>query len=339
MSIVYRCGIPCGIMHVKEEGVYRVHVTSSAHPFDDVFATLKSFHPRLLIPLINDIFGTDYSMDEQITCLPTDDVIVNQLTDGTASLVKRLKDSLFKIRDKTYLIECQSENDDSMVIRMAEYTILTALHTVRIEEGVYNFDMPRFSVVYLRPNSKTPRETKMRFNFPNGQVIDYYAPNILLTDLTKEEIIEKKLYALIPFYVLRYEKQIRSGKCDVAQIEAELNYFMNALVEARDEEKLEAVESNDIRLLTNNIIEHVVKKEDNETAERLVDVMGGNIIITESMKIHLKAKEEGKAEGKAEACDEFSRAFSLFKSGKCSTVEELVDNNIDTAIAELVLSL
>lgn len=39
--------------------------------------------------------------------------------------------------------------------------------------------------------------------------MEYDADNLILSDYTKEEIIEKKLYVLIPFFLLRYESVMK----------------------------------------------------------------------------------------------------------------------------------
>ena len=104
-----------------------------------------------------------------------------------------------------------------MALRIAEYTFLTARQEAIIENGKLTINMPLYSVIYIRSNSETPKKTEITFNFPNGEtvrydadnILRYDADNILLSNFTKEEIIEKKLYVLIPFYVLRYESIIK----------------------------------------------------------------------------------------------------------------------------------
>ena len=96
-----------------------------------------------------------------------------------------------------------------MALRIAEYTFLTARQEAIIENGKLTINMPLYSVIYIRSNSETPKKTEITFNFPNGETVRYDADNILLSNFTKEEIIEKKLYVLIPFYVLRYESIIK----------------------------------------------------------------------------------------------------------------------------------
>ncbi len=42
---------------------------SNAHIFDDVFRTMEEHQPQLMIPLINEVFGTEYPSDTKITRL------------------------------------------------------------------------------------------------------------------------------------------------------------------------------------------------------------------------------------------------------------------------------
>ena len=184
--------------------------TNLSNTFDDVFQSLKANHTKLFIPLLNYKFDKDYSLDEVFELLPTDEYITNiNKSDSIPDVERKISDFIIKIRDDKYLLECQSYNDGSMALRIAEYTFLTARQDAIIENGKLTINMPLYSVIYIRSNSETPKKTEITFNFPNGETVRYDADNILLSNFTKEEIIEKKLYVLIPFYVLRYESIIK----------------------------------------------------------------------------------------------------------------------------------
>ena len=86
--------------------------------FDDVFRTMVQKMPKLFIPLINEVFHTDYSENE----------IFSQLrNEHEEEWGKIISDSIFLIRDKTYHVECQSVDDTTMAIRMVEYDFAIAL--------------------------------------------------------------------------------------------------------------------------------------------------------------------------------------------------------------------
>lgn len=47
-------------------------------PYDDVFRTLLERCQKLIIPVINEVFKTDYDMSEDITLISNEHYIVDQ---------------------------------------------------------------------------------------------------------------------------------------------------------------------------------------------------------------------------------------------------------------------
>lgn len=89
--------------------------------FDDVFRTMLEKMPELIVPVINEIFGTEYPMDIPLEQLRNE----HQTRSG-----ERITDSYFRIGNKGYHIECQSTDDSEMVIRMVEYDFAISLENV-----------------------------------------------------------------------------------------------------------------------------------------------------------------------------------------------------------------
>ncbi len=127
--------------------------------------------------------------------------------DGNREIEEQISDFLMKIGSENYLLECQSYDDGSMAIRIAEYAFLVARQFAIWDIGHAMIPMPRFSIIYVKKTDKTPKSTTITFTFPDGQRVDYKAENIILVDFTKEYIVEKRLFPYIPFYVARYEKE------------------------------------------------------------------------------------------------------------------------------------
>ena len=86
--------------------------------FDSVFKTMVRKAPRLLIPFINEVFGRNYSESNEI-------IRFNSEHEGHKGTV--VDDSVFRLGDKIYHIECQSNADSNMVVRMIEYDFAIAL--------------------------------------------------------------------------------------------------------------------------------------------------------------------------------------------------------------------
>ena len=99
--------------------------------FDDVFRTIAQKMPQLLIPLINEVFHTSYSEEEHFEQLRNE----HYEKYGTV-----ITDSIIRIGNHIYHLECQSSKDKTMVIRMFEYDI-----SIAIEHASYeNDEPPRF---------------------------------------------------------------------------------------------------------------------------------------------------------------------------------------------------
>ena len=138
--------------------------------------------------------------------------------------------------------------------------------------------MPRFTVIYVNRTEKTPKATTITFIFPDGQRVDYKSDNVILEELTREYIIEKKLFPYIPFYIARYEKDIVTGD-DIDAAGDDLVYFKNEIIRLHNESGLSDLEMTDLIGFIKTIITHITNGNKNE--ERLVNIMGGVIIETE----------------------------------------------------------
>ena len=126
------------------------------------------------------------------------------------------------------------------------------------------------------------------------ETVDYESENVILENLTREYIVEKWLFPYIPFYIARYEKDITSeGNVDRA-IE-DLAYFKDALLRLRGTAELSDAEMIDLMGFVNTIITHIANGNKNE--ERLVNVMGGTIIETESEKWIRRGMQQGMQQG------------------------------------------
>lgn len=263
------------------------------HDYDNVFKTMKSKHKRLFIPVINDVFGKDYPLDTKVDVLPSEGYLTeNETADGSKEIEGRISDFLIKIGSEVYLLESQSYDDDSMAIRIAEYAFITARQFAVWDIGKATVPMPKFTVIYVKRTNRTPKTTMITFIFPDGQSVDYKSDNVILEELTKEYIVEKKLFPYIPFYIARYEKDIVSGN-DLKAAMSDLIYFRNEIIHLHNESELSDLEMTDLIGFMKTIITHITNGNENE--ERLVDVMGGVIIETESERLMKQGMRQGEA--------------------------------------------
>ena len=258
--------------------------------YDNVFKTMKMKHKRLFISVINDIFHRNYPTNAKVEVLPSEGYITeNETEDGSRKIEEQISDFLIRIGGEIYLLECQSYDDGSMAIRIAEYAFIVARQSATLDIGHATIPMPQFSVIYIKKTDKTPKTTTITFTFPNGQTVDYISDNVVLENLTKEYIIEKRLFPYIPFYIARYEQTISSGG-SVNRAVDDLMYFRDEMIRLHRENELSDYEIADLMGFVNTIITHITNGNKNE--ERLVNIMGGTIIETESERVIKQSKAQ-----------------------------------------------
>lgn len=251
--------------------------------YDNVFKTMKMKHKRLFISVINDVFKKNYPTDMNVEILPSEGYLTeNETPDGSKEVEEQISDFLIRIGSDVYLPECQSYDDGSMAIRIAEYAFIVARQFATWDIGHATIPMPRFSVIYVRRTDRTPKTTTITFVFPDGQIVDYRSDNVILEELTKEYIVERRLFPYIPFYIARYEEAIASeGVID--QAVDDLIYFRDELIRLHQENELSDGEAIDLMALVNTIVTHITNGNENEG--RLVNIMGGTVLELESERL------------------------------------------------------
>ena len=251
--------------------------------YDNVFKTMKMKHKRLFISVINDVFKKNYPTDMNVEVLASEGYLTeNETPDGSKEVEEQISDFLIRIGSDVYLPECQSYDDGSMAIRIAEYAFIVARQFATWDIGHATIPMPRFSVIYVRRTDRTPKTTTITFVFPDGQIVDYRSDNVILDELTKEYIVERRLFPYIPFYIARYEEAIASeGVID--QAVDDLIYFRDELIRLHQENELSDGEAIDLMALVNTIVTHITNGNENEG--RLVNIMGGTVLELESERL------------------------------------------------------
>ena len=271
----------------------------------------------------------DMPLDVKVDVLPSEGYLTeNETADGSKELEEQISDFLIKIRDEVYLLECQSYDDGSMSIRIAEYAFIVARQSAVWNIGKATIPMPRFTVIYVKRTEKTPKETTITFTFPDGQSVDYKSDNVILEELTKEYIIEKMLFPYIPFYIARYEKDVISGD-NIEAVVDDLTYFRNEIIRLNNESELSDGEMADLMGFVNTIITHITNGNKNE--ERLVNIMGGRVIETQT-EIWIR---QGMEQGEAKMLIKLGQKDGLSDAAILNSLQEEIGVSIERAEAYL----
>lgn len=194
--------------------------------FDDVFRTMLEKMPELVIPLINEVFGKNY---------PADIPIVQMRNEHQTQSGEIITDSRLLIADKIYHIECQSTSDSKMVLRMIEYDFAIGLEDAKMENGIYRMYFPHSCVIYLRGKGRKDNLT-LEIIMPDGQTLKYSLPAVYVEKYTRDTIFQKKLFLLLPFYIMRYEKSKKKLEQNSKQLQELLDEY--SAIEKKLEENL-----------------------------------------------------------------------------------------------------
>ena len=112
-----------------------------------------------------------------------------------------------------------------------------------------------------------------------------------------DEIFEKNLLSLLPFYILRYEKQFDKIEND----DKELSEFLEGYIKIADKlyntlEGMDRIDAySDLVTYINKIADHLLKKH-RKTGTEVKKVMGGHILELESERLMRVGREEQRKE-------------------------------------------
>lgn len=188
-----------------------------------------------------------------------------------------------------------------MLVRFFEYDTQIALDEGEIRENVLTVTLPHSAVLFLRYDTSTPDCMKIEIITPGGSV-SYNIPVMKSQLYTIEEIFEKKLLFLIPFYIFSHESRFEEYNKDMDRLNAlkvEYGHIVCGLEELLDAGKISEYIKCTIIDMSNKVLGHIAKKYEN-VKEGVKSVMGGKVLDYEAKRIKNEGKLEGRLEGKME---------------------------------------
>lgn len=279
--------------------------------YDGAFRTILNDCRKLVIPVINEIFQESYTGDEKVEFLPNEHFLDQQ----DEADQKRITDTNFRIIGRTikkYHLECESSLPDGKItIRLFEYDAQIALDEGRITKETLTVTFPNTAVLYLRTYKKTPDKMQYVIITPGGTV-QYDVPVMKVQNYGLDDIFEKRLLLLIPFYIFSHEKNFQeynSSEQKLAELKSEYQYILEKLNELEYQGAIGAFDKRTIIEISNDVLKELAKKYTN-VQKGVGDIMGGALLETNARKLKKEAKKEV--------------AVSLLKTGKL-TVEEIAE--------------
>lgn len=293
---------------------------ASNTPYDEMFKTMLYDCRSLIPPVLNEMFNEHYTGDEEIV-FRQNEIIV---TAPGGEQCRRLKDSFFTVLAairRGYIFECETEADGSVLIRLFQYNLETALQEATTKEGMLTVRLPRIALLVLRGAGKRRKAMQIRLILPDDELAAFSVPVMYVSDYTLEQIFEKKLLFLLPFYLFAHEKRFDLYERDAAAMEDLLEDFrtiMRRLAKLQAGGVLDAYTKETIEMMLRKAIQRLTANHKN-VQKGLMKVVGGSTLIPhEAWKIRNEAKREGRREGRREGKREGKR------EGVIATARELL---------------
>lgn len=201
---------------------------------------------------------------------------------------------------KKYHLECESSLPDGrMMIRLFEYDAQIALDEGEVTEEVLRVTFPNTAVLYLRTYKKTPDKMKYVIVTPGGTV-QYDVPIMKVQTYSLDDIFEKKLLLLIPFYIFSHEKRFpeyNDNEEKLSELKVEYHTILDRLNEMEHWGVIGAFDKRTIIEFSNDVIKEIAQKYEN-VQKGVGDIMGGALIETEARTILNQGKSQGRDETK-----------------------------------------
>ncbi len=269
----------------------------------------------MIIPVINEIFDEHYTGEEEIRFFPNEHFLDQQ----DAADKERITDTNFQIIGrivKKYHLECESSLPDGKItIRLFEYDAQIALDEGEVTEETLTVIFPNTAVMYLRAYKKTPDKMKYVIVTPGGTV-QYDVPIMKVQSYSLDEIFEKRLLMLIPFYIFSHEKsfsEYNNNEQKLEELKAEYRIILERLDDLEKQGIIGAFDKRTIIELSSDVINEIARKYEN-VQKGIGAMMRGPLIQTEARTILNRGISENKKE----------TALRMLKVGKL-TVEEIAE--------------
>ena len=279
--------------------------------YDGAFRTILNDCRKLIIPVINEIFSEHYTGEEEIRFFPNEHFLDQQ----DAADKERITDTNFQIigiTAKKYHLECESSLPDGRItIRLFEYDAQIALDEGEVTEETLTVTFPNTAVMYLRAYKKTPDKMKYVIITPGGTV-QYDVPIMKVQSYSLDEIFEKRLLMLIPFYIFSHEKsfsEYNNNEDKLEELKAEYQIILERLDDLEKQGIIGAFDKRTIIDLSSDVINEIARKYEN-VQKGIGAMMRGPLIQTEARTILNESKKE--------------TALRMLKVGKL-TVEEIAE--------------
>ena len=188
--------------------------------------------------------------------------------------------------------------DHTMLHRTLEYLLMDAVKTgeVTADKMTTNVTLPETSILFLECPADMPDHHWFCFDGKYRKRVEF----ICMNTYTVNELIDNRLYILMPFIVFLHPKRKNKQytEKEKEQIKEDLVQVIHAVQHGLDRKEITGIAA--IRIMRSlHLVMNAYIKDENLKKE-VNTIMSGNIIHVEGEEFYFQGKNEGRAEGKAE---------------------------------------
>lgn len=177
------------------------------------------------------------------------------------------------------------------------YDFAIGLEDAKMENGIYRMYFPHSCVIYLRGKGRKDNLT-LEIIMPDGQTLKYSLPAVYVEKYTRDTIFQKKLFLLLPYYIMRYEKQKEILDQDEEKLKILLDEYADIqrkLHESLQNQDMEEYYTDMVSFITK--VSDYIFRDSEKTKKGLEKTMGGEVLELESEKLIRKGRQQGIQQG------------------------------------------
>ena len=119
--------------------------------------------------------------------------------------------------------------DDTLLIRIFEYITQEVLDSGNITKYKLIVTIPNATVLFLRSKKSTPNSMNIVINTPGGSV-SFDVPVMKVQSYSLQQIFDKNLLFLLPFYIFNLEKIFLSIEHNEAALQSLKNIYSDFML-------------------------------------------------------------------------------------------------------------
>ena len=185
-----------------------------------------------------------------------------------------------------------------MLVRIFEYATQIALDQGETVQNTLRVEIPHSALLFLRSRASTPDKMEIEMKTPGGTV-RFDVLVMKSQRYTIDDIFDRKLLFLIPFYIFSHESRFEEYDKDEDKLEilkAEYISIVDRLDEWMRKGSISAYMRKTILEMSGKVLENIAQKYDN-VREGVKSVMGGRVLEYEAKTILNEGMKQGIKQG------------------------------------------